>query len=386
MLEPEVRGRPRRRVGSRRRRGSGRCRPRATSAPSAAQREGRRTVAAPEVQHVAAGSRFRADDELLRRCCRMLPAIAVKSPFSQSAWLGFMGSPWWGVFGAAGYGRSVPVAVTRRRARRVTPGNGGRPVMRADCVANAYWSSAASVADAKRCGPDTCPPRQLQATGDLADRRVDNLEAICGPQTTIAARPRRLRARAIRPARAGAVSVSGRLRSAHCNGWRASPRPKSCARAPRGARRAGRRTAPIDKKVPRRAATPVHAILNYRYAILETDAILACHAAGLDPALGLMHTDTGYRGSLATDLMEPVRPLVDKRAGAPGAGERAAPGSYRKRAPCRAGCSARRAQGRIRRRRCGCRGRPIPFREGRTSAPCRSRSSAAGQTRPRQGI
>jgi CRISPR/Cas system-associated endonuclease Cas1 len=31
--------------------------------------------------------------------------------------------------------------------------------------------------------------------------------------------------------------------------------------------------------------------------------------AGLDPALGLMHTDTRYRGSLATDLMEPVRPM-----------------------------------------------------------------------------
>ncbi|MGP8240918.1 MAG: CRISPR-associated endonuclease Cas1 [Solirubrobacteraceae bacterium] len=64
--------------------------------------------------------------------------------------------------------------------------------------------------------------------------------------------------------------------------------------------------------MPRRAATPVHAMLNYGHAILETEAILACHAAGLDPALGLMHTDTRYRGSLATDLMEPVRPIVDK--------------------------------------------------------------------------
>jgi hypothetical protein len=31
-----------------------------------------------------------------------------------------------------------------------------------------------------------------------------------------------------------------------------------------------------------------------------------------DPALGLMHADTRYRGSLAADLMEPVRPIVDK--------------------------------------------------------------------------
>ena len=75
---------------------------------------------------------------------------------------------------------------------------------------------------------------------------------------------------------------------------------------------AGPRTSPIDKKMPRRAATPVHAMLNYGYAILETEAILACHAAGLDPALGLMHNDTRYRGSLATDVMEPLRPVVDK--------------------------------------------------------------------------
>jgi CRISPR/Cas system-associated endonuclease Cas1 len=32
---------------------------------------------------------------------------------------------------------------------------------------------------------------------------------------------------------------------------------------------------------------------------------------GLDPSLGLMHTDVRYRASLATDLMEPVRPVVD---------------------------------------------------------------------------
>jgi len=35
-------------------------------------------------------------------------------------------------------------------------------------------------------------------------------------------------------------------------------------------------------------------------------------AMGLDPALGLMHADTRYRGSLASDLMEPVRPIVDR--------------------------------------------------------------------------
>jgi hypothetical protein len=32
----------------------------------------------------------------------------------------------------------------------------------------------------------------------------------------------------------------------------------------------------------------------------------------LDPALGLIHNDTRYRVSIASDLMEPVRPVVDK--------------------------------------------------------------------------
>jgi len=33
---------------------------------------------------------------------------------------------------------------------------------------------------------------------------------------------------------------------------------------------------------------------------------------GFDPTLGLMHTDTRYRPSLASDLMEPVRPVADR--------------------------------------------------------------------------
>jgi hypothetical protein len=52
-------------------------------------------------------------------------------------------------------------------------------------------------------------------------------------------------------------------------------------------------------------------MLNYSYAIPETEATIACHLQGLDPSLGLMHTDLRYRGSLATDVMEPARPVVD---------------------------------------------------------------------------
>ena len=76
---------------------------------------------------------------------------------------------------------------------------------------------------------------------------------------------------------------------------------------------AGPRTsAAEEKKRARKATTPVHAILNYTYAILETEATIAAHKLGFDPSLGLMHADQRYRSSLATDLMEPARPAADE--------------------------------------------------------------------------
>lgn len=77
-------------------------------------------------------------------------------------------------------------------------------------------------------------------------------------------------------------------------------------------RTAGPRTSKYeDQKRARKATTPVHAILNYTYAILEVEAIIAAHKLGFDPSLGIMHTDQRYRSSLATDLMEPARPAAD---------------------------------------------------------------------------
>jgi len=62
---------------------------------------------------------------------------------------------------------------------------------------------------------------------------------------------------------------------------------------------------------PRRAVNPPNAILNYLYAVLESEARLAAAVLGLDPGLGMLHTDRPNRDSLACDLMEPVRPQVD---------------------------------------------------------------------------
>jgi len=63
---------------------------------------------------------------------------------------------------------------------------------------------------------------------------------------------------------------------------------------------------------PRLAATPVHAILNYVFALLEAETRLAISSLGLDAGLGLgLHTDTADRSSLAFDVLEPVRPQVE---------------------------------------------------------------------------
>jgi CRISPR-associated endonuclease Cas1 len=70
--------------------------------------------------------------------------------------------------------------------------------------------------------------------------------------------------------------------------------------------------ASVLTSTPRAAANPINALLNYLYALLEGEATVAARTLGLDPGVGLMHSDHAYRDSLAADLMEPVRPLVDR--------------------------------------------------------------------------
>jgi CRISPR-associated endonuclease Cas1 len=63
---------------------------------------------------------------------------------------------------------------------------------------------------------------------------------------------------------------------------------------------------------PRGAVTPGNALLNYLYSVLASEITIALHAAGLDPALGILHADKDDRASLAYDLMEPARPILDR--------------------------------------------------------------------------
>ena len=56
---------------------------------------------------------------------------------------------------------------------------------------------------------------------------------------------------------------------------------------------------------------PVNALLSLTYTLLHFDAVRAAYAAGLDPYLGFYHLPAFGRESLASDLVEPLRPLAD---------------------------------------------------------------------------
>jgi CRISPR/Cas system-associated endonuclease Cas1 len=55
---------------------------------------------------------------------------------------------------------------------------------------------------------------------------------------------------------------------------------------------------------------PAHAILNYLYAILQTEATIVAQWMGFDPTLGLMHTRQALPAIACRRLMEP--PTVDR--------------------------------------------------------------------------
>jgi CRISPR-associated endonuclease Cas1 len=85
---------------------------------------------------------------------------------------------------------------------------------------------------------------------------------------------------------------------------------KDLPRVPDHWRAFGARRSPLTGS-PRRAVNPANAMLNYCYALLESEARIAAAAMGLDPGLGFLHLDAPNRDSLACDLMEPVRVQVD---------------------------------------------------------------------------
>jgi CRISPR-associated protein Cas1 len=97
---------------------------------------------------------------------------------------------------------------------------------------------------------------------------------------------------------------------------RAEPRFARGVRVPDHWRTFGGARNGLIRDSKRHASNPVNALLNFTYSLAYAEARLACIAAGLDPRLGYLHSDanaaSGYRDSLALDIMETVRPDVDR--------------------------------------------------------------------------
>jgi CRISP-associated protein Cas1 len=60
------------------------------------------------------------------------------------------------------------------------------------------------------------------------------------------------------------------------------------------------------------AAHPVNAMLNYAYAILESQMRIQSVAKGYEPTLGIMHESRERSSAFVFDMMEPERPKVDR--------------------------------------------------------------------------
>lgn len=62
----------------------------------------------------------------------------------------------------------------------------------------------------------------------------------------------------------------------------------------------------------RHASHPMNALVNYGYGILESQIRIACAETGLDPSIGFLHANHPGRAAFVFDLMEPLRPEVDR--------------------------------------------------------------------------
>lgn len=86
---------------------------------------------------------------------------------------------------------------------------------------------------------------------------------------------------------------------------------RELSKVPEHWRTFGLRRSPITGR-NRNAANVGQASLNYLYRLAEAETTLALAAVNLDPALGIWHTDLNNRASFSLDVLEAVRPDVDR--------------------------------------------------------------------------
>jgi CRISPR-associated endonuclease Cas1 len=114
------------------------------------------------------------------------------------------------------------------------------------------------------------------------------------------------------------MGVEGRVGYAYFDAWRTCPiKWKGTDRHPIPSdwHQIGRRSSKLGtiSHPNRNANSPINAMLNYAYAILESQVRMEVVAAGLDPTIGILHGNARGQHGLVFDLMEPLRPIVDRK-------------------------------------------------------------------------
>jgi CRISPR-associated endonuclease Cas1 len=106
--------------------------------------------------------------------------------------------------------------------------------------------------------------------------------------------------------------IEGRVAQAYFRSWRSIALKWSGRKpVPDEWRQIGPRVSP-KSGTNREATHPINAMLNYGYAILESQVRMGISAAGLDPHIAYFHGKYRGKQGLVLDLMEPMRPVVDR--------------------------------------------------------------------------
>lgn len=115
------------------------------------------------------------------------------------------------------------------------------------------------------------------------------------------------------------LGIEGRVAFHYFRAWRSLPiHWKGLGRKPIPSdwHHIGARQSAIGNKIGsrnRRASHPVNAMLNYAYTILESQIRIQVNSEGYDPTIGFMHASKPDRDAFVLDLMEPMRPIVDRK-------------------------------------------------------------------------
>jgi CRISPR-associated protein Cas1 len=104
--------------------------------------------------------------------------------------------------------------------------------------------------------------------------------------------------------------------AAYFRAWKGMPikwRGISKRPIPETWRQIGQRTSIFHLAGNRNASHPVNTILNYAYTVLQSEIQINAISEGYDPTIGIMHEGNDGSAAFVFDLMEPHRPLVDRR-------------------------------------------------------------------------